>query len=365
MKIVRLQGQVVSFRTKTLATSYGSGVTVRQHVVVRLDVDGGAPGFGEASPLPHFTGEVGETIAWMIEHRLAPAVLGLAVTDLAALQQALDRAIPHNPTAKAAVVMAAYDAFGKLTGLPVCRLLGGRLAETLPVVGAVGIEEPETTAREALRFVTEGARTIKLKIGRDPERDREAVKAVRAAVGPEVAIRVDANQGYRPKAAIQVIRSLEPYDIQYVEQPVPAHDLDGLAFVRAAVGVPVAVDESLYGPEEALEIIKRQAADVFVVKLIKAGGLYRGRQVLALAAAAGLPCTLVSPYESTLGSAATVHAAASAPNVPWAVEVGVNDVPDDPFAGLEYAAGSVKVPTAPGLGVSPTGLSLPEAFVQS
>jgi L-alanine-DL-glutamate epimerase-like enolase superfamily enzyme len=352
MRIAQVRWRIVNLRTKTLATSYGAGVTERKHVLVRLELEDGHTGFGEASPLPHFTGEFGETIGWIIEHELAPALLGLPVCDLETIQSALDGAVPRHSTAKAALVMAACDAFGKMVGLPVCRLLGGRLVERLAVAGAVGIEAPEETAREARRFVEAGARTIKLKIGRDPTRDVQAMAAVREAVGPAVAIRVDANQGYRPKEAVQVIRALAPYGIQYMEQPVAAPDLDGLTFVRGAVDLPIAVDESLYGPEEALELIKRQAADVFVVKLVKAGGLYRGRQILQLAATARIPCVLVSPYESTLGAAANVHVAASAPNVPWAIEIGINDIPDDPAAGLVYEEGLVRVPEAPGLGVT-------------
>lgn len=352
MKITAINSRLLTFQTKTLATSYGRGVTERRHVFVKVDTDHGIEGFGEASPLPHFTGEVAETIAWIIENRLAPALVGLDVFDVEAFHAAMDKAIPHHTTAKAALVMAAYDAMGKAVGQPVCRLLGGRLRERLPVAGAVGIEEPEATAAEALRYVKAGARTIKLKVGADPARDLEAVAAVRSAVGPDVALRVDANQGYQPKIAVQVIRSLAAYNLQYVEQPVAAHDLDGLGFVRRSVDVPIAVDESLYGPQEALEILRHGAADVFIIKLIKAGGIYRGRQVTAIAQAARIPCVLVSPYESTLGAAANVHVAAATPNASWAVEIGVNDIKDDPSAGLTYSDGFVEVPERPGLGVS-------------
>lgn len=352
MKITGIKCRVLTFQTKTLATSYGRGVTERKHVLVRLETDGGAIGYGEASPLPHFTGEVGETIAWIIENRLAPVLVGLDVFDVETFHAAMEKAIPRHTTAKASLVMAAYDAMGKAAGLPVCRLLGGRFRDRLPVAGAVGIEDPDATAVEAAKYVREGARTIKLKIGADPARDVEAVAAVRAAVGPDVAIRVDANQGYLPKMAIQVIKTLASYNLQYVEQPVSAHDLEGLAFVRRSVDVPIAVDESLYGTDEAMEIIRREAADSFVIKLIKAGGIYRGRQVAAIAQAARIPCTLVSPYESTLGSAANVHVAASAPNASWAVEIGFSDVKNDPCSGLEYSGGFVEVPDRPGLGVT-------------
>jgi o-succinylbenzoate synthase len=352
VKITGVSSTVVTFRNETLATSYGRGVTERKHVFVRVEPESGAAGYGEASPLPHFTGEVGETIAWLIENRLSPPLVGLDLFDPEAIDLALNQAIPHHTTAKAGMMMAVYDALGKALELPVCRLCGGRLRTRLPVAEGIGVGTPEDTAAEASRCLAAGVRTIKLKIGVDPDRDIAAVAAVRRVAGRGVAIRVDANQGYRPKDAAQVIRALAPYGIQYVEQPVSAHDLEGLKYVRDAVEVPVAVDESLYGPEEAIELVRRQAADVFVVKLIKAGGIHRSRRVLAIAEAARIPCVLVSPYESSLGVAANIHLAAAATNVPWALEIRVNRIPDDPGSGLVYADGFVTVPEAPGLGVT-------------
>jgi L-Ala-D/L-Glu epimerase len=350
--IVRVDARVLSLHNPTLATSYGAGKVERQHVFVRVTAQSGAWGIGEGSPLPHFTGEHAPTISWAIENVLGPALLGASVMDMAGIQARLERAMPHNGTAKNALVTAAYDLAGKMTGQPVCNLLGGRLRERIPTAWGVGILPPEQTAEEARRLVTKGCATVKLKVGVDPERDIAAVALTRQAIGPNIPIRCDANQGYHPKDALRALRGFRDYNIQYLEQPVAAWDLESLAWLRRQSDVRIAADESLYGPFEAMHLIRHEAVDVFVIKLIKVQGLFRARQVLAIAEAAGIQCNLVSPYETSIGAAANVHLAAAAPNVPFACEIGVDaDLRDDPGTGLLSDGGDMLVPTGPGLGV--------------
>lgn len=350
--IDRVITRTLTLHNPTLATSYGGGKSEREHVFVKIIAQGGDFGIGEGSPLPHFTGEHAATIAWAIENVLAPALIGANAADMAGIQSRLEKALPENGTAKTALVTAVYDLVGKVLGLPVCQLLGGRLRERVPVAWGVGIMPPDQTAAEARRLVGRGCSTIKLKVGVDPERDIAAVAETRRAIGPGIPIRVDANQGYAPKAALRAVRGFRDYNVQYLEQPVAKGDLASLSWLRRQSDVPIAVDESLYGPHEAMEIIRHEAADVFVIKLIKAHGLSRAQQVLTIAEAAGIPCTLVSPYETTVGVAANVHLAAAATNVPFACEVGVEpDLRDDPATGLQSDHGAVLVPPAPGLGV--------------
>ncbi|HLT59477.1 MAG TPA: enolase C-terminal domain-like protein [Limnochordales bacterium] len=352
MRIRRVEAVVRTVSSRTLSTAYGAGVSRRTHAFVRVETDTGMDGIGEASPLPHFTGEAAETIAWVIREKFGPALAGVDPWDLEAVHAALDRTLPHHTTAKHAVVTAVWDLISKAAGLPAGYLMGGRRAEALPVVGGLGIADIDETVRQAVEQVQQGLRTLKLKIGTNPKRDKDAVAAVRDAVGPDIALRVDANQHYTVKEAIQLIRSLEPFDVQYVEQPIRAGDPRELARVTQATGLRIAADESLYGPREALALLREQAADVLVVKLIKCGGPYRGRQLLAMAEAAGLPCVLVSPYETTVGAAANLHLAAAAPNVPFAVEVGVFAIPDDPARGVVIEQGQAHIPKGPGLGIA-------------
>lgn len=349
--IVRVETRLVTLRNPTLATSYGEGKTTREHVYVRLTAQHGVTGIGEASALPHFTGEYAPTILWAIENVLGPALIGASALDSAGIQQRLDLAMPNNGTAKNALVMAAFDLAGKLTGQPVCHLLGGRVRERVPLAWGVGIMPPEDTAAEALRLIVAGCATVKLKVGTDPERDIAAVRLTRQAIGDLIPIRCDANQGYQPKDALRVLRAISNYHIQYMEQPVARWNLEALAWLRRQSDVRIAADESMYGPREAMELIRKQAVDVFVIKLIKAAGLFRARQAIAIAEAADIPCTLVSPYESSVGTAANVHLAAAAPNIPFACEIGV-DMACDPGSGLHYEGNAVLTPIVPGLGVS-------------
>jgi L-alanine-DL-glutamate epimerase-like enolase superfamily enzyme len=209
-------------------------------------------------------------------------------------------------------------------------------------------------AAAAAKRAGEGFAVLKMKVGTDAATDVERVAAVRAAVGPDVAIRLDANQGWTPREAVRVIGRLEErgLGVELVEQPVAAADLDGLAWVTARVGLPVMADESVYGVRDLVEVIRRRAADLVNVKLAKCGGLSAGRTLLELAHAHRIGTVVGSMMESPLG----VGAAAS-----LAVACGTTVLPDldaawwaerSPFVGgLTYEGATLVLPQAPGLGI--------------
>ncbi len=261
--------------------------------------------------------------------------------------------MPHHGASKAALTSAVFDAVGKRLGVPVAILLGGAGGGSVPTVGAIGIEPVEVVVRRAEEFVGAGHRTLKLKVGGDVRRDIATVLAVRTAVGDAVAIRADANAGYDRPSAWRFARSVADANLEYFEQPLPAHDLDGLARLRATGYAPIAVDESLFGLADALSIVRSEAADVLVIKLIKLGGLHLARKVVALAEAAGLTCTAVSPYETDVGVAANLHLVATSAAFRHACEVGtgVSACHHPAIGALPVGAGTMTVPTAPGLGV--------------
>ena len=232
--VVGVDARILTLHNPTLATSYGAGKVERQHVFVRVTAAGGEWGIGEGSPLPHFTGEYADTIRWAIDNVLGPALIGASALDFAGVQVRLEKAMPRNGTAKHALVTAVYDLAGKLTGQPICNLLGGRLRDRVPTAWGIGIGTPEQTADEALRLVGKGCATVKLKVGADPDRDIAAVAAVRRAVGPSIPIRCDANTGYHPKDALRVLRGIRDYNVQYLEQPVAAWDLDSAGLAAPA-----------------------------------------------------------------------------------------------------------------------------------
>jgi len=248
--------------------------------------------------------------------------------------------------------IALLDLKGKALGLPVAELLGGYCSDRVPVVGYLFIDEPEANARKAKAFVDAGYTELKLKVGRDFAQDHDTLAAVRDAIGPGPAIRIDANMIWSVPAAIKWIRGLERFDLQYVEQPVPDFDLDGLAQVRRSVPVPIAADEACTDVRSALALVKHDACDVFVVYPSEAGGLTRARQIAAIAEAAGKWCAIGSWAELGPATIANAHLVASTTTFAFASDthypLQVEDVLTEP---LDMADGLVAVPRTPGLGV--------------
>lgn len=359
--ITRVAARTVRLNNTTLATAYGSGKNTREHLFLAVYNETGLAGIAEGSPLPHFSGEQASEMKVVVEQVLAPAIIGLDAFNLEAIQQALDRALARNESSKSALINAVHDLQGKLLNAPVTQILGGRLRERVPVAGAVGIEDHATIIARAHTLFERGITTFKFKVGSDVRRDLGAIAAVRAEFGDAVELRADANGGYSLADARRFLRGVERFDPQYVEQPLPAQDLRGLALLRQASLVPIAVDESLFGLRDAIEIIKHDAADVFVIKLIKLGGLFNARKVVALAEAAGITCVCVSPYETDLGGSANVHLAASSSAFRYAAELGtgVSQVALPGAARLGFEAGHVPVPASPGLGID-----LPAGFFE-
>jgi L-alanine-DL-glutamate epimerase-like enolase superfamily enzyme len=328
--------------------------TVAEYVLVRVETSDGHVGVGEAAPFPGETEATAADVAAVLRAVLVPAALGADPADLEALHARLDRATPGHLWAKAALDLACHDALGRRLGVSVGALLGGRVRDVVELSGGpIGLMAPEAAAATARALVAEGFRTLKLKVGAGPAHDEATVRAVREAVGGEVALRLDANQAYSAAEAVRAMRRLERYDPVLVEQPVPAWDLDGLARVAAALDVPVMADEPVATPSDVLRVAERRAADVVKVKVMRAGGLHRARKVVAVAEAAGLPVVLGSGHESGVGVAAELHLAAACRAIPWAGEmVGhlrlVEDVVEPPIV---VKAGAAVPPDGPGLGV--------------
>jgi muconate cycloisomerase len=260
--------------------------------------------------------------------------------------------------------MALYDLAGKAFGVPAYRLLGGRYRQRVTVAHSIGLMEIEKAVEEAVQVKGEGIKTIKLKGGQEPKRDVELVKEIRNAVGSEIRLAVDANQGYpTPKVAVQTIRAMENYGIHYMEQPVEG--IDAMALVAQSVETPIMADESAWTPQDVLEIIRKKAADIISIYTTKPGGLYKAKQVAAVAEAAGLQCNVNGSVETGVGNAANVHLAASTAVASLACVIPVSTPKGKGGGGIagvyysddiiteafEYVDGEVVVSDKPGLGV--------------
>jgi muconate cycloisomerase len=221
-----------------------------------------------------------------------------------------------NPFAKAAIDLACHDLLGKSMDAPVYQLLGGMVRDRVPIMWSLGSDPPQENVRQAVAKVEEGYRTIGLKLGvLPPEVDIERVAQVRRAVGPEIKLRCDVNQGWSVGTAIKTIHKLEDFDVAMIEQPLPRWDLDGLAKVVDAVSIPVGVDESLSSPQDALRIIQNRAADFYSIKTTKQGGLLKAKEIAAMAAAASGKLFINSMIEMGVSVMSGLHFAASTPGL--------------------------------------------------
>lgn len=251
------------------------------------------------------------------------------------------------------VEMALLDLKAKALGTDVVNLLGGRCRDRVPVVGYLFIDDPEVNANRAATFVEAGFTELKLKVGRDFGQDHDTLAAIRDAVGVGVPIRIDANMMWSVPTAVRWIRGLEKFELQYVEQPVPDFDIEGLAQVRRSVAVPIAADEACCDVRSALDLIRADACDVLVVYPSEAGGLTKARHIAALAEAAGKWCVVGSWAELGVATAANVHLAAASEAFPFSIDTHYPLQLDDVLVErLDMATGIVDVPVGPGLGVS-------------
>jgi L-alanine-DL-glutamate epimerase-like enolase superfamily enzyme len=255
--------------------------------------------------------------------------------------------------ATAGIEMALLDLKGKSLGVPVAELLGGFCREAVPVVGYLFIDTPEGNAEKAAEYVQAGYSELKLKVGRDLGQDYDTLGAIRDRVGNGVKIRIDANMNWSVPAAVKWIRALEPFDLQYVEQPVPDFDLQGMAAVRRAVSTPIAADEACTGLRSAVELIKADACDVLVVYPSEAGGLTRACQIAALASETGKWCAIGSWAELGVATVANAHVVAASSNFPFASDTHYPFQLDDVLtSAVRIEDGTITVPHGPGLGVT-------------
>ncbi len=281
---------------------------------VRIRTTEGFTGYGEC---PTYWDPSGETqlAAVGAVHHLEPILNGHDASDIEGIFNAIDREARGAFAAKCGLDMALYDIAGQCLGIPVYRLLGGtsgvvRVNGIVPLIDDSGTNEERL--RSALAGVEEqfaqGITRVKLKVGLDLKLETTIASEILRIGPPGTTVFVDANQAWSDaKTAIRAIRGLEKAGVDWIEQPVVAHDVAGLRRVRGAVDASIIADESLYSPVDALRLIKAEAVDMFNVKLAKCGGLRAGSELLAIARAANVPCLLGSMIESPLGMLANYH----------------------------------------------------------
>jgi len=330
--------------------------TVSPFLLVKIHTDEGIVGLGEVSCTAIWSGEDQVTAAHFIREYLAPALEGEDPKQIERLTAKCRKRLAANPFTRAGVEMALWDILGKAAGLPLYRLWGGAVREFVPTKFSISGLEPVKAAELASWAAAKGFRTMKVKVGIDPDGDVARVRAVREAIGPAVRLGVDANGGWSPRVAIQTIRRMYEFGIYFAEQPVPPVDPSWMADVRTHVNVPIMADESVNTVQDAMSLARAGAADVLSVYVGKGGGAGMARKIAAVAEAAGLSCTVGSNLEMGVASAAMIHLAMSTPAI--AAEEFPCDIlgpffyEDDILAEpLPIGAGKASPFERPGLGV--------------
>jgi L-alanine-DL-glutamate epimerase-like enolase superfamily enzyme len=316
MGIQQIEVYRVTLKYKEPFRIASGATTEATNVVVKLTTDYDVIGWGESSPSKRVTGETAETVIRTLD-KIAPKLIGMCPLRIEQDVEIMDTLIGGNPAAKAAVDMALYDVLGKTAGKPLFMLIGGYRTEVLTDL-TLGIKSAREMASDAAKAVKKGFKALKVKLGTDPVEDVERVRMVRQAAGHDIQIRVDANQGWTVKQAIDVLNKIGKFKIQFAEQPVPAENIEGLAEVRRNSPVPVMADESVHSPEDALRLIQAEAVDFINIKLMKCGGILKGRKIAEVAEAANVPCMIGCMSESEIGISAAAHLAAGIKNIQYA-----------------------------------------------
>jgi L-alanine-DL-glutamate epimerase-like enolase superfamily enzyme len=293
------------------------GATRESHnVIVKIVTDYGVIGWGESSPSQRVTGENAETVLKTID-KIAPKLIGMCPLRIEQDVELMDSIVDDNTAAKASIDIALHDILGKTACKPLFMLMGGYRTQVLTDV-TLSIKSPKEMAKDAAKAVRKGFKALKVKVGVNPAEDLERIEMIRNAVGSKTQIRIDANQGWTPEQALQALNKMKRFNIQFAEQPVPAEDLKGLIEVRKNSPVPIMADESVHSPEDALRLIQAKAIDLINIKLMKSGGILKGRKIATIAEAAGIACMIGCYGESGIGIAAGAHLAAATKNIQYA-----------------------------------------------
>jgi L-alanine-DL-glutamate epimerase-like enolase superfamily enzyme len=334
--------------------SYGTFPDVPT-IIIRITTRDGLTGWGEATPDPGVTGETYHGVFATLRHDLLPLLVGQDARNREAILLRIERSIEQAPAGRAAIDIALHDLLGKASGLPVWALLGGQSKPHLEISRVVSMKAPAAMATDARRHVEDGFTTIKVKVGDGarPLLDAERIAAVREAIGPEIGLKVDVNQGWRtPGVAIAAIRAALPSAPDYIEQPVALGDIEGLAEVRRQTGAIIMADEACHGPRDMLRIVQERAADLVNIKLMKTGGLFRALHLNAIAETAGIRAQVGTMVESSIASAAGLHLAMALENV-RTVEMGGPLMLADDLGNLRaaYERNRITLPVGAGLGI--------------
>lgn len=374
MKIIKVNVRnlrVPLAHTYELSKAYGVQLDT-SNIIVTITTDEGIVGWGECDPWAAFTGDTDLSVMAVIEHLLAPALIGQDPTNINMIHRLMNSLIKGNNTAKAGIDMACYDILGKYCNMPVHRLLGGKVRDNIKCFWSVGGVTPEETANEIVKIKEEGFWGCMIKIGNDYRNDINRTLAARKAVGSEFPLIADANQGWDVETAIAYGKGVEKADLLFFEQPVKYWDYTGLAKVRDNVPMPISADEGITTIQDAINLISNKSCDYFSIKISKMGGIMPAMKICEYANNYGIKLFFNSMLEEGITQVSSLHLASTVPNLltstghaffstlrlqgditdfhKWTVN-GVTRVPNKPGLGFEinykmldkYTVGRVEI----------------------
>ncbi|AJY76765.1 mandelate racemase/muconate lactonizing enzyme family protein [Paenibacillus beijingensis] len=325
-----------------------------ESIIVRITTDDGRVGFGEAPATVVITGDSLDSIQSAIVNIFTPLLIGQNLLAYEQIIQSVHLAMFGSSSAKAAVDMAVYDLVAQYSGMPLYQFLGG-YRDQIETDFTVSINSPKEMGEDAVRFVEAGFNVLKIKVGKDPiDEDIRRIQEIRRRVGDEVKIRLDANQGWQVKEAVKSIRRMEDMglNIELVEQPVKAEDLEGLKAVTDAVETLIMADESVFSPRHALQLLQLRAADLINIKLMKSGGIYKAQLINQMAEEYGVECMVGSMIESRVAVTAAAHFAASKKNITrFDFDAPLMMLHDIVVGGVKYDGRIMTFPQEAGLGI--------------
>ena len=311
--------------------------------IVRVDTDEGITGWGE-----HNVNFLPGISARRMQEQARAWLIGRDPRNISAFHQQC----PFESRLKSGIELALWDICGKAAGVPVAVLLGGVIRPRIQLAACMGIQTYQRAGEIAAYYVEQGYSTLKTKAGADMREDLEMVRGIRDAVGDKLKLRVDPNRAYSPKQAAELARELEPYQLEYLEQPIPAEPLADAAWLRQQSNTPIALNESVTDPASVLAILRADAAAFILPDTHIAGGILPCVTIGRICEAAGIPCIMHCGHDLGPKTAAMLHVAAACAGYSLANDSTYYGLEDDIILErLQIEAGTIAVPTTPGLGV--------------
>jgi len=358
MKIIEIDIYRYSIRIEPFAIATGT-MEFAQNVFIRVHTDAGFYGVGECSAFPMIVGETQETCLEMARN-FAQIWKGKDALDITSRLKDLDAYAAGNTTIKSAFDMALYDLAAKNANLPLYQFLGGE-KRTIETDITIGIADTQVMVDSAVKYKEQGARVLKIKLGKDANEDVTRMKAIRKAVGEEIVLRIDANQGWNYEDALFALKEMDRLSIQFCEQPMRTWYDDYLPLLRSQSPIRIMADESCYNHHDARRLIQSRSCDFVNIKLSKSGGINEALKIHQLVSDEGMPCMIGTMLESRLALSATLHLVYACPGITFFdLDSCLLGFLEDPVKnGLTYDGFLLNIADLPGIGAD-----VDEAFLR-